>query len=354
MELYVLDRDINILGVIGIYDAIIWTERYSKPGKFKMSFAFSAKLNDILQRGNLVYKTDDEGAGYITGKYLTLNKRGEETLIITGKLMSGYLGKRIIWEKMILNGTVEQAMRTMVDKQCIHPADPKRIIPRLVLGESKGYEQQISKQITYDNLQEALSEMAVGVELGYRVDIDIKKKQLVFNVYKGVDRTQGSEEPCIFSRDFNNILTQEYNEDESSYCNVCLVGGAGEDADRIMVEVGEASGLDRNELFCNAASMSQEELTLAEYKSQLSQKGIEKMASFYVAKAFVSKVSQRNEMIYGIGDYVTCYDNKWGVQMDTQIMEIEKGFSKDEQYVICTFGDDVPTLIDKIKANQKG
>lgn len=354
MEIYVLDKEIDILGVVGMYESIIWTERYTKPGKFKMSFAFSEKLNGILQRGNLIYKTDEDEAGYITGKSLTLNKRGEEIISITGKTLSGYLGKRIIWEKMILNGTAEQAMRTMVDRQCIHCADEKRKIPKMMLGELKGYSGQISKQISYANLQETLTELAVKEGLGYRVLLDIDQKALLFDVYKGVDRTQGSQEPCIFSRDFNNIITQEYNEDDSNHRNVCLVGGSGEDTDRILVEVGNASGLERDEIFCNSASLSQKELTLTEYRNQLSQSGLEKMGNFYIARAFVSKVAEKISMNYGLGDYVTCYDKRWGIYMDTQITEIEKGISKDEKYTVCTFGDDIPTLIEKIKASQKG
>lgn len=354
MEIYILDKEINILGVAGLYEAIIWVNRYSRPGMFKMSFAFSDKMNRLLQRGNLIYKTDEKEAGYITGKTLTLNKRGEEIIVITGKTMSGYFEKRIIWGKMILESSTEQAMRTMVDRQCIHCTDQKRIIPRMILGDAKGYLGKIYKQVSYENLQETLTEVAVNDELGYRVLLDVDEKQLIFDVYKGKNRTQGSDEPCVFSRDFNNILTQEYNEDESNYKNVCLVGGSGEDTDRILVEVGKASGLERNEIFCNAASLTQGELTLTEYKKQLTQSGTEKLGGFYVAKAFVSKVAEKTSMMYELGDYVTCYDESWGVCIDTQIKEIEKGISGDEKYTICTFGDGVPTLIERIKTNQKG
>lgn len=354
MEIYILDQEMNILGAVGMYEAIIWTTRYSKPGRFKMSFAFSSKLNGLLQRGNLIYKTDEAEAGYITGRTLTLNRHGEEIIVISGKMMSGYLGKRIIWGKMILNGSTEQVMRAMVDRQCINCSDPRRVIPKLILGELKGYSGKISKQVSYENLQETLTEVAGKEELGYRVLLNIERKELIFDVYRGVDRTQESSEPCVFSRDFNNILTQEYDEDDSNYKNVCLVGGSGEDADRTLVEVGDASGLDRNEIFCNAASLTQGELTLAEYKNQLSQNGIEKLGGFYIAKAFVSKVAEKISMTYGIGDYVTCYDANWGVCINTQIKEIEKGLSRDEKYTICTFGDGVPTLIEKIKINQKG
>ena len=184
MEIYILDQEMNILGAVGMYEAIIWTIRYSKPGRFKMSFAFSSKLNGLLQRGNLIYKTDETEAGYITGRTLTLNKHGEEIIVISGRMMSGYLGKRIIWGKMILNGSTEQVMRTMVERQCINCSDPRRVIPRLILGELKGYSGRISKQVSYENLQETLTEVAGKEELGYRVLLDIDRKKLIFDIYR--------------------------------------------------------------------------------------------------------------------------------------------------------------------------
>ena len=80
MEIYVLDRDINILGVFSTYEAIIWNPKLNEPGIFKASFVFSEKMNKILRRGNLIYKTDEDEPAIITRRYLKLNKSGDETI----------------------------------------------------------------------------------------------------------------------------------------------------------------------------------------------------------------------------------------------------------------------------------
>lgn len=350
MEIYVLDKDINILGVFSTYEAIIWIPKLNEPGTFKAEFVFSEKMNRILQLENLLYKTDEDEAAIITRKYLKLNNRGEEIIQIQGYMASRYLNRRIIWGKMILSGTPEEVMRKMVFDQVVLPEDERRKMARIQLGELKGYDGYIEKQVSYDNLQETLTDISRTSELGYRLRLDISEKMFFFDVYQGVNRTIGTENPCIFTRDFNNVYTQEYSEDKSNYRNVCLVGGTGEESDRIMTAVGEGEDVERFEMFCNVSGLSNDGVTEAEYLAQLAQKGKEKLASFYAAKAFESKINHERAMPFSLGDYVTCTDSRWNVSVNTQIKALQKGFSKSEKSLVVTFGDDVPTLIQLIKA----
>ncbi len=353
MEIYVIDSEINILGVFSTYESIVWTDKLQEPGTFKATLIFSDQLNRILTRGNLLYKTDEEQPGLITRKYLKLNKYGQQTIVIQGYMASRYLKQRIIWNKMVMKGTPEQLMRQMVNEQVINPTNPDRKMSRVELGElqtSGGI--VIEKQVTYDNLQDALTDVAKTANLGYRLRLDYARKKFVFEVIQGIDRSVGTETPCIFDRRFGNVYTQEYSEDDSNYKNVCLVGGPGQDDSRILATVGEAAELERYELFYSAANISSKDITTAELTSQLQQKGKEKLASNYVTAAFESKINQDKAMTYALGDTVTCMDVSWGVAVNTQVKAIQKGFSKTEKSVVVTFGDDAPTLVDLIKAKE--
>ncbi len=353
MEIYVLDRDINILGIFSTYNSILWNPRFHEPGIFKAEFVFSQKMDKILKLGNLLYKTDEQEAGIITRKILTLNGNGEEVMQIQGYMASRYLNQRIVWDKMIITGTVEQVMREMVYEQAIAPKKPERIIPNVELGSLQGYGESIAKQITYDNLQEALTELSKESGLGYTLRLNINERKFFFEVYKGADRTRNSEIPCVFTRDYGNIYAQEYSEDNTNYRNVCLIGGRGEDSDRIMATVGaENVGLDRYEMFYNASVLNDKDITEAEYMKQLQQKGAEKLAAYYIARAFESKINQNKITTCNLGDYVSCIDKTWNIMVDTQIKEIEKCFSKTEQSLVMTFGDNVPTLVQLIKAKE--
>ncbi len=350
MEIYILDSDINILGIVSTYDAILWNPKFYEPGTFKAEFIYSEKMNTILQLGNLLYKTDEDEPAIIKRKFIKLNKNGRETIQIQGYMASRYLNQRIIWEKMILRGTPEMIMREMVYENVINPSDPDRKMERVRLGELAMHDGYIEKQVTYDNLQESLTDIAKSAELGYRLRLDIGQKLFFFEVLKGTDRTMGTEHPCIFTRDYGNVLTQDYSEDDTNYRNVCLVGGSGEDQDRILATAGNASGIERHEMFYNASGISNKEMAAQEYIEQLVQKGKEKLASNYIAKAFESKINKKKAMKFALGDYVTCIDRRWGITVNTQIKEIEKGFSKKEESFVVTFGDSVPTLVQLIKA----
>ena len=353
MEIYVLDKNINIIGVFSTYEAIIWNPKLHQPGTFKAQFIFSKKVNNILQLGNLLYKDDEDEPAIITRKYLVLNKRGEQLITVQGYMASRYLNQRIIWSKMVMRGTTEQLMRQMVLEQVVNPSDPDRRMPRIQLAPFKGIDQEeVEKQVTYDNLQEALTAVATTAELGYRLRLDVAERMFTFEIYQGVDRTLGTEKPCIFTRDFGNVYTQNYSEDDTNFRNICLVGGPGEDASRVMRTVGSAAGIERYEMFYNASGISEKDITRAELLAQLDQKGKEKMASYYIAKAFESKINQQKAMAFSLGDYVTCTDSEWNVAVNTQVKAIEKGFSKSEESFVATFGDDVPTLVDLIKAKE--
>lgn len=353
MEIYVLDRNLNIVGVISTYDSILWTEKVHEPGNIKAVFMFTEKMNKLLQRGYLLYKTDELQPAVITRKTLKLNKYGQQTITIQGYMVTRYFRQRIIWKKMIMKGTPEQLMRQMVQEQVIAPEDETRKIPLIELGDLQNFDMdEVEKQITYDNLQEALTDMSKTTELGYRLRLDYARKKLVFEVYRGTNRTQGTEHPCIFTRKFKNVFTQEYNEDEGNYKNVCLVGGPGEDTDRVLVKVGSGSGLDRYEMFYNASGYSEDGITAAVLQDQLRQKGLEKMSAYYIAKAFEVKINKEKAMKFDLGDYVTCKDTQWGITVDTQVKVIQKGYSKTEASYVITLGDDVPTLINLIKAKE--
>lgn len=353
MEIYVLDKELNIVNVISKYEAIIWKDILDKPGRFEAEFLFTIRNSRTLKRTNILYKTDEMQAGIINYRHIKLNKEGRVVIRIKGGMASSYLNRRIVWNKMVLSGTSEEAMRELVEAQVINPSNPKRKMPRIRLGEVCGIEDHIEKQVTYANLQETLTEIASEAGLGYILRLDLKEKVFYFEVIRGKDRTIGTTKPCLFSRYFKNIDTQEYYEDDSNYKNVCLVCGKGEDEDRTTVEVGDASGIDRYEMAYSAAFLEEKGQTEEAYIAQLFQKGSEKLKEFFLVQSLESKIRQSKAPEYGMGDIATCLDNEWGIRMDAQIKQIEKHLSKNERKVYITFGNSRPMLTELIKATIK-
>lgn len=378
MELKIFNRNLELIGIIDTFTSLIWTRRYFKSGEFQLVAPLTVDSVNLLKRENIIYKGNrDNEAGYIETVNISLNTSGEEIMTIHGKFITNYLERRIVWGNDNVNSSSEVAMRSLVSKNAI-TCPSERIISNLQLGALKGYTETVKKSVSDKNLIEAVQEIAETSQLGYRNTLDYINKKILFEVYKGVDRTvnQSLIAPCIFSRDFENILEQEYTDSLNNFRNVTLVAGAGEGSARKRTTVGFASGLDRFELFTDARDISDKktisaptdqvdengntvyedtevQMSDSEYIPLLKQRGSEKLAECTDIKTFDSKINTQGNNVYkkdyDLGDIVTIQDKKWGLQVDTRITEIEEVYEGGKVEINPTFGNNIPTLIDKIK-----
>lgn len=363
MELYIFDASLNFVGLLDSYTSLQWTRRYAKCGEFELHCSLDPENLALLARGNVVWKKDDPEAGYIEYRQMVQDANGNEVLVIKGKFLSGYLDRRIIWGQEILQTTAESAMRTLVTKHGITPADPNRIIPNLILAGLKGYSQAVNYQTSYANLLDEIEALCGMSQLGYRVNFDTANKKLVFEVYEGLDRTSGqSVNPrAIFSKEFDNILMQNYTDSLNNYRNLALVGGMGEGTARKLVTVGTSTGLDRFELFDDAKSLTNvvNDVTLTdlEYADTLIESGNSKLAETQEIQTFDSKVNLNSNLVYktdyDLGDIVTCVSKKWGLTIDARITEVIEVYEEAGLSISVTFGNNIPTLISLIKQRMR-
>jgi hypothetical protein len=379
MELYIFDRELNFKGLLDSFFSLRWVRRYHRAGEFELHCALTSETLSVLQRENVIWKKDDLEAGYIEYRNLKQDTEGKETLVVKGKFLTGYLGRRIIWGIEKIKTTPELAMRYLIDKHCINPDNPDRIIPYLKLNHLKGIPDdfyylsvnqitwepvamnlpETEKQTSYKNLLEEIESIATTNELGIRTLLDIQNKQMLFDVYQGLDRTAGQNEnaPAIFSREFENVLEQEYTDSFNNYRNTVLVAGEGEGVEREFVAIENGQGLDRYELFIDARDLQSEidgtTIPIEEYREILKNRGISKLSEYKEIQTFESKINLNSNLTYkedfDLGDVVTCTSKKWGITIDTRITEIEEVYEETGKQINVTFGNNIPSLIDKIK-----
>jgi len=360
MELYVFDRELNFVGLMDSFFSLRWVRRYHRAGEFELHCPLNAHTLELLQRENIIWKQGDQEAGYIKYRQLGQDEQGQEVLIIKGDFLTGYLDRRIIWGQEILNTTAEVAMRTLVNKNAINPTDPSRVIQLLELSQLQGFPEEIEYQVSYKNLLEELEKLSNLSGLGYRIAVGLTNKKLVFQVYKGRDLTasQSTNPPAIFSNEFENVLEQEFVDSLHNYRNVALVAGAGEGTGRKLVTVGTGTGLDRFEVFVDARDlqeMDEEGNAISEddYAEMLRNRGQSKLAEYADLKTYECKINPfsnlRYKEDYDLGDIVTCTSKKWGVTIDARITEVEEIYEENGVSLNVTFGNNIPTLIDKIK-----
>lgn len=52
---------------------------------------------------------------------------------------------------------------------------------------------------------------------------------------------------------------------------------------------------------------------------------------------------------FDLGDRITCKEEKWGIQIDARITEVKEIYQKGTEEIEATFGESLPTLVDKIR-----
>lgn len=340
MILHVLDKSLNMVGVIDDFISLIWRPAYYDVGDFELYLRASAQAVALLQKNFYLVREPDiavDEAGNVTYKKVMIIKNFELTTdaeegdfyTVTGRELKFIFNQRIIWKQTNLNSKLEYALRRLVRENAITPTDSRRVIPNLVLGEEKGYTETVKKQFTGAHMDEAMITLCSTYGFGW--DVYIYNKSLVFEVIKGSDRSYNQNELpyVVFSDDFDNIVNSSYALNSENYSNVILVAGEGEGTARITASIDSGvSGLDRYETFADARDISQnkdteDEITLEEYTELLQERGQEALAEKVITEGFSGEVLSDITFKYGVdfflGDTVTVV-NKYGISKDVMVL----------------------------------
>ena len=381
MELRVFDTTIEPMGAIDELDSLLWHIKYFDVGTFSLLAPITDNNSKLLVEGNIIVKhdgkkevTDAAGgvwrrAAQITYKHITKDENGLEQIEAQGFMLSWWLNKRCIYPQIVTTATNQSLINTMVINNCGSGAAVSRQFPQFTILEQETIE---GSQVEYANevcakLSQEVKARAQAGKLGYDILINEREKKYGFYLYKGKDLTAKNSEgntPCIFSREFDNVNEQEYTASIENCGNFIYVQGAADDSGSqplVTVDNAGAAGLELEEVFCDATDIARKyqrgdtEITipLATTLMMLKTRGAEELECYGKTINFVSTINTNSNIKFktdfGIGDRITCKENKWGIQIDARITEVTETYQKGAEEIEATFGDSLPTLVDKIR-----
>ena len=344
MDLYILNKNFEKIGLIDTYESVIWTSRYYTYGDFELYIPASTYNIKLLTDGNYIYRNDSDTSMIIEKIEISTDAESGNYLTVSGRSLESLLNRRIIWNQTTFSGTAENLIYKLLNDNIISPTDSNRKINNLTLGSSQGYTETIDKQITGTNLGEAISTICTAYGYGYRIILN-DNKNLVFGLYKGVDRSynQTANPYVVFSPEFDNLLNSKYAKDNSDLATIALIAGEGEGASRKKATTGGGTGFDRYEIYVDARDLStdtEKPVTDAEYVAMLQTRGQEDIKEHGVTEAFEGEVETSRMYQYkkdwNLGDTVQI-ENEYGISSTPQITEIIESDSKDGYSVIPTF-----------------
>lgn len=256
IDIYVLDGNLEEIGLIDQYTSLLWNNRYDEIGDCELYVSANIKAFNLLKKGNYLMRHDDEMVCRIEKVELDTNAENGDYLIVTGYDVKKICDQRIIWSQTNVDGNVEDYIRNIIYKSLVNPNLSARAITNasgrqnFLLGDKANFKEVINEQVSYDNVGKKVREICKKYSWGYKVVVDIGN--FYFVLYKGVDRS----EYVIFADEFENLISTKYLEDASNMANVALVAGMGEGSERARNVSGYAESLDRHELYVDARDLS--------------------------------------------------------------------------------------------------
>ena len=346
MDLWILSEDFLPLGIVDTASSIIWANRHRQWGDFEIYVSASTELMELLQEDRLVVRQDDDMVGIIEKIQTATDEENGDFLLVTGRCTRSILARRIVWDQTTLNTTTENAMRQLVTDAFIVPSINERRYADLTLADAHGYTDKVQVQYTGDNLLEAIEALCAAKNYGFKVLLQDRK--LVVDFYKGADRSMNqSENPrVLFSEQYDNLTATTYTLNKADYKTVALVAGEGEGSARRRTTVGRSvdqTGLHRREVFVDARDISSNEgeITDEEYTAQLAERGDTALSEAPIVQSMEGTIEPLQMYVYKqdyfLGDIVTVC-NKYGVQVDTQVLEVVEVWDENGYTCTPTFG----------------
>lgn len=344
MNIYVLNKQLDIVAVVDAYKSIIWTNRYYECGDFELYLSATPSLIYDLREDYILVREDREDNGMVIENIkITTDVEEGNYLTVSGRCLKSILYRRIIWEQTQVKADIEECISILIDKNIINPVDTNRKIENVKLGNMIATKTELSAQYTGDNLGETITAICQSFGLGWDVSLDMKQKTFTFVLYSGANRSYNQKENTwvVFSSEYDNLLSSEYAFSKQNYGNVTKVAGEGEGLARKYTTVGNASGLDRYEIYTDARDVSTNEgkVTEEEYKEQLAEKGKEQLAETVKTETFSGEVLQY-QYTYGkdyfLGDIVEVV-NEYEMSAVSRITEVIESEDESGNYTIPTF-----------------
>lgn len=338
MVIYIMDTPGHIVDLVEKFESVIFNRQYNGIDDFELVAPATDENMERLQVGRYLvlesnmHGTKMQGVMVIETRHIAYNITMGWTLTVRGCGLKGILKRRVVWQQTTLNGDLSDVVAEVVRTNAIAPKDANRAIPGLVLGT----QQQTGKRVDIQLLGETLADWisAICKDNGVGWDITVDGDSMVFGIYSGVDRTyaQTAVPPVVFSPEFDNLESIEYEKDLGNYSNAALVGGEERGSSKQFATVGGGVGLDRYESYIDGSSVSGNGIiTAAQYDTLLATYGQTALAKTATTERVDGKVITNGMYAYGtdyfLGDIVQI--EALGIKATARITEII--YSEDEQ-----------------------
>jgi len=338
MELYFLDGNFDIRGIVENYDSLIWEKRYDSAGKFSLSISpdtyisFNSVYSDSVR---YIYHPINREVGIIDSKNFRIDEDGRFT-VFSGHMLESILSSRCISQEEICSDTAENIARMLVSKYAV---DGSHKIEGLSLGNFNGLTEKCEIWTKGDNLMEKLYSMLFSLGLSYRISYDFENNGMNFEVFAGRDRTNGQSiyPKAVFSESYGNIISYSLDYPVNQYYNFAYT----DTSDGVYTLDLTSDGRQRRELYVLASNLRRGDYSNYEYESLISSYTRERMGKVSEYARFRVSLLPSAAPIYrrdfDIGDICEIECASAGISDKMRLMRISEINEKGAQHLEAEF-----------------
>lgn len=340
-SLFFFDKELNMLGIVDYFISLRWRRKYFEAGEFEIVLPVNDYIMQFVDTDVIVMRNNYTEAGIIETIEFKDDGTNEE-VTISGRFLSSLLSRRIVKSKINFSGNTIEGMNTIIN--AMTPLTTQWETETVTMSSP-----HIDFQVTYKNVYEYLCKLAEYSNIGIRIVPNVDSKVYMFEVWKGLDRTssQNENDEYSFSDDNFNIEQGNLTLSEKTKANWILVGGTGEDSNRVLVTVDDGkTGFDRYEVFSDQKSLSNNDLSTSDYKAKLQSVGEGKLSDGIFQLEVTALVQQDYKTKWNLGDIVNIKKEKWGVLTTYRIVEVEETIEDGKKTIYPVFGSPLASAWD--------
>ena len=345
ITLHVFDIELNYTGRVENWISMTWEEEYQGEGAFTLTVPDTDKYARLLQRGCFLYRNDRSTCMMV----VSVERNGENGNINIG----GYTALHMLTYRMVYNRrkitNVESGIYDMVGSNL-------RGLP-FSCAEAHGFDETVEEEdFDCPMMLDAVLTLIKESDLGIRMLFDAQTRQMVFEVYRGYNRTHGTPNGYPFSTEFGNLYSIVVTEDDDVLKNVAVVTGANPGCDKTTFTYESEpglTGLARRELLVDGEPQGttgevDEEgneipRSKEDWKKAMLDKGKQALTEYNLVQTFEVKPYTGNYGTrYSLGDKVTCKSSRYGLRFDARITQVKETYDQNGSDLTITLGE--PTI----------
>lgn len=217
----------------------------------------------------------------------------------------------------------------------------------VLLAAGKGLPETVPATEVYgDDLLKKIIPVLTDAGLGNRIVFDYRAKTQTFEVYKGIDRTEGLT-AVLFVQERGTAPGLVVDKDISEYKNVCYCEAKYKDGTSFVVQAGTASDNERRELWASFSGDSQkDDESNADFESRVKQYAALQLGSHLNRNGFsIDANGDELGTAYNVGDLVWCVSLRLGVKYKARITAAKYSQDANGSSVKLVIGDPILTAL---------